>query len=312
MKDFSIVIPTYNRKDRLIRELKSIFLQPLSGEIYIQILDNGSEYNVQKALTEAFSETQLAHLDVISYPINIGGSLNICMPFFYCKTKWMWILSDDDEVNPDSLETIFSDIENHPNIGVFKYSYTGYIHLQYEDETYSSMEEVVGLTGKKKQTEFMLCSNAVYNMKVLEPYRGRIIQYAYNNIGAFNPICIMLDEHAGCLMTRSAVLLDYKETTPGSGWDSFKLYIECGTFFDYPFNTSGKVLSMFWGRGPVSFKKFIIEIAKKNLRKDHIKCQQAFDKVMITYPQLSMFRSILYKSIFYCYKYTGVNICKWM
>lgn len=308
MKDFSIIIPTYNRKKSLVKALRSIFVQPQSKEIHIVLLDNGSNYDVNEALTQSFSESELANVELISYPVNIGGPLNICMPFFYCKTKWLWIMSDDDEANSDSLEIIFDDIEKYPETGIFKYSFTGYINTQYKDEVYSSMEEVVGMTGKPKQTAFMLCSNGVYNMDVLQPYRGDIIRYAYNNIGAFNPICIMLDEHAGSLMTRSKSILDYKRGEAGTGWSGFRLYMECGTFLDYPFKCSGRVLMEFWGGGPVVFWDFMHELKKRDLRKDKIKCQLAFNKAYVTYYNVNWLKKLAFRTIFYVYKYTGVNL----
>lgn len=308
MKDFSIIIPTYNRKKSLVKAIRAILVQPQSKDVHIVLLDNGSNYNVDEALKQNFSESELANIELISYPVNIGASLNICMPFFYCKTKWLWILSDDDEANPDSLQIIFDDIEKYPDTGIFKYSFTGYINTQYEDEVYSSLEEVVGMTGKPKQTAFMLCSNGVYNLDVLQPYRGDIIRYAYNNIGAYNPICIMLDEHAGTLMTRSKSILDYKRPEAGTGWSSFRLYMEVGSFLDYPFKCSGKVLMELWGGGPIPFWDFMHELKVRNLHKDKVKCQLAFDKVFVTYYKKNWLKKLAFSSVFYIYKYSGMNL----
>lgn len=310
MLDFSIVIPTYNRKERLLNTLKRVFNQPQSSDIYIQILNNHSNYNVNEAIMEQFGTEITKNLEVVDYPVNIGGSLNICMPFFYCKTKWMWELSDDDEVMEDSLYTILNDIESYPETGIFKYSYTGYISYKYTDECYNSLDDVIGKNGKKKQTAFMLCSNAVYNMDVLEPYRGRIIQYSYNNIGAYNPICFMLDDKSGILRTRSKAIIHYKENNPGSGWNSLNLYLMCNTFFDYPFKTSGEVLKEFWEDGPVPFRDFMRLISERNLCEDKIKCQLTYDKVRITYLKISRIRILVYWLIFKLYKFTSFNIYK--
>lgn len=310
MLDFSIVIPTYNRKERLLNTLKRVFNQPQSSDIYIQILNNHSNYNVKEAILEQFGTEITKNLEVVDYPVNIGGSLNICMPFFYCKTKWMWVLSDDDEITLDALEIVLKDIDKHPDVGVIKYSYTGYIHLTYVDEVYDSMEDVCGIYGKPKQTSFMLCSNSVYNLSVLEPFRGQIIAFAYNNIGAFNPICYMLDAKAGRLMLSSKVILDYKENETGKGWDSFNLYTEVGTFFDYPFKCSGHILKEFWGNGPVPPKHFFELMENKKLHKDKVKCQLAFDKVYPYMLSLSYPKKIAFKAFFYIYKWSGLNILK--
>ena len=46
----SIVIPTYNRKDRLIRQLRSIYNQRESSLVDIVICDNHSDYDVEAAI----------------------------------------------------------------------------------------------------------------------------------------------------------------------------------------------------------------------------------------------------------------------
>ncbi len=47
-ENLTIVIPTYNRKERLILQLKSIIKQDLSGVSKILIIDNNSDYNISK------------------------------------------------------------------------------------------------------------------------------------------------------------------------------------------------------------------------------------------------------------------------
>lgn len=308
MIDFSIIIPTYNRRDRLLNQIRLIYSQPQSKQISVVILDNHSDYDVEATLNAEFNEDQISNTKVIKYKTNIGGALNISMPFFFCETKWLWILSDDDRIEPDSLETIFSDIEKHPDIGIIKYSYSGYINTHFEDEIYSSMEELVGESGKKKQTAFLLISNAIYNLDVLGPFRGKIVQYSYNNIGALLPICYMLDAKAGKLLVRNKIILEYLVNDPGSGWNSFDLFVACGTFFDYPFNSSGKVLKKFWGGGPVPFNKFMKVIAEKGLYKDKIKCQMAFYKVWPYYLDVNCLKKLAYCFVFVIYKYTGIEI----
>ena len=306
-RNFSIFIPTYNRQERLIRELRSILIQKESEEIEIVLLDNHSNYDVNKAINDAFPDREIK---VISYPINIGGALNINMPFFYCKTKWLWILSDDDEVKKDSLKTIFEDIDNNPNIGVFKYSFDGFFNASYKDELYYSLEDLAGLTGKSTLSGLVWCSNAVYNMDVLSPFRGDIVRFAYNNIGAYLPVYYMLDSKAGVLFSREKNIISYVkgEEGNGTGWNSLDLYLESGTFFDYQFKASGKLLRELWGNGLVPFQDFMKQLENRNLHKDKIKCQLYFDKVFPYYLKRNFIERCCIRLIFYIYKFFGLNL----
>lgn len=306
MLNFSIYIPTFNRREKLLATLQSIFCQDEAGDVQIVLLDNHSDYDVEEVVKNAYPQR---NIKIIKYLCNIGGALNINMPFFFCETKWLWILSDDDVVKNHSLKTIFKDIEEHPDAGVLKYSFDGYISAHNEDEEYFSLEDLAGETGKKKPTGLMLCSNAVYNLEILEPFRGEIIKYAYNNIGAYLPICYMLDAGAGRLLVRKESIIRYMESDISTSWNSFQLYLASGTFFDYPFKSSGKVLKKLWDAGPVPPKDFIKQIEKRSLYKDKFKCQIAFDKVYPYY--LSGFcKRKVFKIAFYFYKLTGYNIFK--
>ena len=67
MEDLTIIIPTYNRKQRLLKMLHSIYIQKLSQEVQILILNNASNYNVEESIVEEFGSEVTSNLTVINH-----------------------------------------------------------------------------------------------------------------------------------------------------------------------------------------------------------------------------------------------------
>ena len=121
-KELSICIPTYNRKNNLIHQLNSLIYQEGASFVNIFVIDNCSNYDVEKAINEEFDKDKINNISIIRNKTNIGGSANIASIFFHCNTSWMWLLGDDDESNPNSIKKILEDINCHKDASLLKYS----------------------------------------------------------------------------------------------------------------------------------------------------------------------------------------------
>ena len=105
----TIVIPTFNRKERLLNQLDHLLQQDISKGIKIIIIDNHSNYDVKEVVREKYSKIVFSNVEIIVRPFNIGLGAAITMPFLLCKTDWLWILGDDDEVKGD-LNRVIMDL----------------------------------------------------------------------------------------------------------------------------------------------------------------------------------------------------------
>jgi len=90
---FSIVIPTYNRPDKLLKVLNSLDNQQ-NHYVQILVIDNCSDTNVEEFLK--FHSFKSLNLKILRNSGNVGLGGNILMAFLQCQTKWMWLLGDDD------------------------------------------------------------------------------------------------------------------------------------------------------------------------------------------------------------------------
>ena len=304
--DLSIIIPTYNRRQRLLNNLHSIYNQLLSKEIKIVILNNASNYDVERAIKDEFSNEDIANLKVINHKYNIGGALNIALPFYFCETKWLWILGDDDESRPDSLEIIKDDIENRSEYSIFKYSFWGEDH--YNNEILSNMRDAVDYQHKTKNLwSIVYCSNAIYEMDRIRPYVGTIMDYAYSSVAAVEPIFLLLDNEDGKVILRDKRIVNYIFPETGTCWNGLKLALRTQALWDFPFKAKGETLKQLWALD--NFQHFIDSISLPEIISDKVRCKVYFRKTFSvmcvgTNPLLK----IIYKIQFYILLYFHYDI----
>lgn len=175
MEKLTIVITTYNRKVALIKMLKSIEIQGKIDQYDLIISDNHSDYDVKQWVKDNVSQTFFGNIEFIIRPYNIGGDLNIAFSFQQCKTKWMWLLSDDDTVTVDSISTILRDIEKYKNDVTLKYSIKGYErNLDTTANTFDGFLDYY-LNNKHSAGEMIFMCNNVFNIEALNSY----LEYAF-------------------------------------------------------------------------------------------------------------------------------------
>lgn len=172
MVKLTIVITTYNRKTALISMLKSIEIQGQIDKYNLIISDNHSDYDVKQWVKDNVSQTFFENIEFVIRPYNIGGDLNIAFSFQQCKTKWMWLLSDDDTVTGDSLAIIASDIEKYKDDVTLKYSIKGYErNLETTANTFDGFLDYYLYNNHSAGEMIFMCNN-VFNIEALNAYLG--------------------------------------------------------------------------------------------------------------------------------------------
>jgi GT2 family glycosyltransferase len=231
----TIVITTYNRKERLINQLRSIFRQPEYVSVRIIILDNNSEYDVINTFSKEFSEKELSVVEVIRRPYNIGLTGNLSTSFMYCKTKWMWLLSDDDETEENSIKTILYDIKQHEDIAVIKYSIKKFVPD--EDKIISTISEYIEYyrSGVHTSGNMIFMSNNVFNLELLLPYLGLANIHSYTYIPHLIPVIRGLSDNAIKMMFTSKSIVSFIPPTPGTHWDFVPAIVGLASLADIDF-----------------------------------------------------------------------------
>ena len=114
MKLFSVVIPTFNRREKLKRAIESVLSQTHQN-FEIIIIDDGSTDNSQK-MVDSFSDKRISYL----WQPNSGGpALPRNKAIAIAKGDWICFLDADDMWYSKKLEILKKEIESRAGINVF-------------------------------------------------------------------------------------------------------------------------------------------------------------------------------------------------
>lgn len=97
----SICIPTYNRKDRVVKTVQSLLLADIA-ELEVCVLDNGSEDGTYEALCN-FQDRRFR---LIRNDTNIGQFQNHYKALFTGTGKYIVVMMDRDEIHIDKLKIL--------------------------------------------------------------------------------------------------------------------------------------------------------------------------------------------------------------
>lgn len=153
----TIIIPTYNRKNQIQRQVEQIFPQ-LSDEVRLIVVDNCSEYDIYSL----FPEDKKRRFDIRINKFNIGGDANIAKSFELCETKWLWTLSDDDKLSVDAVSKVLDVIKNNPNCIYINFN-------KRETVVTHNLSEFLNV-GKYCYSDLFWMSICIYNMEILRNY----------------------------------------------------------------------------------------------------------------------------------------------
>jgi glycosyltransferase involved in cell wall biosynthesis len=239
-KGLTIVIPTYNREERLKQQLNSLFKQGVINNINIIVVDNNSSYDIAKSLTQHYSAELLNNVEIIVRPFNLGLGIAITMPFLICKTEWLWILGDDDEVVGD-LSIVLEDIDRFKDFGFLKYNISN--SSPQENKEISTIDDFLTYYGNKKHStgDLVFISNSLFHLPVLEPYLGLPLIWSGTLVGHLIPVFFGLCEKTIKCRMINYNLVEYKAPPLGTGYDSIWVTLGISLIGDIAFPTSQKI-----------------------------------------------------------------------
>ena len=103
-KTLTIYIPSYNRYDLLIQQLDEIYSSTKIEELNVIVSDNFSNDLRYFDLNKRYNYENYIYKRNL---FNVGGDANIVNGFLNLGSKYIWILSDDDLLKPNSIDRIF-------------------------------------------------------------------------------------------------------------------------------------------------------------------------------------------------------------
>lgn len=107
--DLTIWIPTYNRPKELKKTLLRIRELEIDKHVSIIISDNCS-FSKDKSIDSLI--TSMKNIRLIKNTYNLSAGANFMRAFEVCSTTWIHILSDDDIIQNDYLDTIKDELDH--------------------------------------------------------------------------------------------------------------------------------------------------------------------------------------------------------
>lgn len=244
LEDLTIIIPTYNREKRLKKTLEN--LKSLKRKLKIKILDNNSTmYDIEAML---INYQNYFDLQLIRNKENIEriGNFNRC--FLECDTKWMWLLSDDDEVLKEALYNIEQEILINPSVGLIKFSIEGIGNQGEEkEEIVESIEEFIDhyyYDEISKGGQMVFISNNIFNIEQLKEYYSDMYHYSYIQIPYLVPVFKGLSYRKIKVKFSNKKIVKYIPPD-GDHWDVLKVCLGVSTISHLPLNLDKKYLKKF-------------------------------------------------------------------
>jgi glycosyltransferase involved in cell wall biosynthesis len=133
----TICIPTFNRSKYLQELLQSIY--NANKKIPIILSNNNSTDDTNKVIQ--IYKKKLPNFASIQQKKNIGFARNYLQCLFRVRTKYAWIVGDDDLLKKDSIKNIIFTIKklNYPNGIIFEYD--NFLNLS-KNKSYNSISEI--------------------------------------------------------------------------------------------------------------------------------------------------------------------------
>lgn len=212
----TIAIPTYNRANQLEKSLRDLIKQ-LDHSIIIRVIENRSDNDCSHLISK-LQRTEI-NIHYKANVDNIGISGNIIKCFESCDTEWLWILSDDDEIAQDALNTIKEAISLNYEVAFFNFRSNLFRYSWYNNHYEKFVGQYRFVEGLKSFTNLLFLSSGVYNVKKLK----ESIRSAYYFTNTFAPQVALVLDHLGnndkavtCFVDKPIV--NWKPPLKGHAW----------------------------------------------------------------------------------------------
>ena len=110
--DLSVVIPSYNTRDLMEQALRTVAEASNDIRVEILVVDNASRDGSADMVAERFPEVELIRIE---RNLGFGGSNNTA--FARVRGRHILLLNSDTIVRPDTLRTMVSFMDEHPDAG---------------------------------------------------------------------------------------------------------------------------------------------------------------------------------------------------
>lgn len=169
----SVVIPTYNRPDTLIRAIDSVLAQ-IYNNVEVIVVDDNNPGSEGRNMTEKLMARYDGNLRVkyIKHPYNKNGSAARNTGAASSSAKYIAFLDDDDEFLPEKISSQVNRLENLSDEWAICYSKRYEITNGIKVEPSENREGNLFLEALKRKVNARMGSNLLIRKKVFDAVGG--------------------------------------------------------------------------------------------------------------------------------------------
>ena len=184
----TVFLTTHKRPTLLLRMINSLLCQSYSS-FSLVVLDNVSKDSTS-AIVKSIHDPRIVYIERESKP----GSSNFQFAFDICVTKYLFVVHDDDYVEPDYVETLVRLMEENPDIAALGSGFVGErldgTRLNDSAVLAERGGEISAVTGNRYLLSWIDSTQPLPNFRILFP------TIIYRN-SFFRPISNFLNPAAG-------------------------------------------------------------------------------------------------------------------
>lgn len=128
--NISIIIPLYNKGDKIVRSVNSVLLQNYSDDFEILVVDDGSDDGCEKYI-KSYSDSRIRLISKKNGGVSSARNLGI----IEAQYDWIVFLDADDEMLPGTLEAYSLTAQRYPDATMIvsrqNNNYEGHGYLQF-------------------------------------------------------------------------------------------------------------------------------------------------------------------------------------
>lgn len=229
----TISIPSYNRNLVLKKNLE-VLLEQYNDEIEILIIDNFSDIPVEDTLELELKKYQ--NLKVIRNRENIGLSANIIRCFEYSKTKWAWLLSDDDVPVVNAIKIVLDLITKNEDATYINFSSN---YTKNRAHSFQSVGSNDCIEKVESIHSLFLISLGVYQISNILPFLRFAYLYSYSLVPHFVLLMLSLNNSGKVLFSNCMILENQGDSDdPNNKWSFLPLTLGLPTILELPLGFS--------------------------------------------------------------------------
>ena len=238
----TILIPTYNREEKLIRTLEHLNKQT-DSDFSVYISDNASDYSVKEAVGK-IKDKLCYKVDIHRNIVNIGADANIANLFLFGESDWIWPIADDDLVHPNAVYKIKTYCEKYSDAAWIEFPvFDREKCMPHDDLEFTRLPDYISfLEGIYAKTDvwgnLVYLANKVYSRKKINDILPTFFQYNYTKISTSVIVLKALDmKRLGVVVNDSIIDHDPSE---GVRWNALKVCLGVRTYIDIDFDLDWK------------------------------------------------------------------------